>query len=190
MGTRHLSSSTLTPQLLTAEQGSQLEIEVPQGDTAYLIKQSANEEQTFVFHLRHPETRLTLYGLIQAAGESAPNLTTRVLHHVSNTQADTLIRTVASGKTQPRYQGLIHIDKGAQNCESYLNHHSLILSPTAGSWSIPSLEILANEVKCSHAATVRTITETDLFYLRSRGIPADTARELLIDAFIADIPLS
>jgi len=191
MGTKvNTLSSSLSPIFLNEkEQGSQIIIDVPAGEALYVIEQHGPEDQTFVFNLRHPGTQLFLRGLIQAEGESAPRLITKVIHHAPHTQADTLMRTLVRDKAQPRYEGLIQIAENAQDCESYLNHHSLVLSPTATSWSIPSLEIKANQVKCSHAATIRTITELDLFYARSRGIDAGSAREMLIEAFISDIPV-
>jgi len=79
------------------------------------------------------------------------------------------------------------MEKAAQGSESYLNHHSLLLGEEARSWTLPSLEILANEVKCSHAATLRSLTDLDLFYPRSRGLSQSEAREMLIEAFLADV---
>jgi Fe-S cluster assembly protein SufD len=82
---------------------------------------------------------------------------------------------------------MIRIEPNSHNCESYLTHSSLLLGTTAQSWTTPSLEILNNEVKCSHAATVRTITDLDLFYLQSRGLSKKTSQNLLIDAFLSDV---
>lgn len=189
MGTSNLSTTLPeTTHLLPSTEGDSLEIEVGQGEQWYLIHQTHTSTDHYVFHLRYPESRLILRGLIDTNNQESPVLTTEVIHHVGHTQADTLIRTLAKDTSKPRYEGRIRIEPHAQECESYLNHHSLILNPQASSWTLPSLEIKADQVKCSHAATVRTITEKDLFYFRSRGITPDTARKTLIDAFIADIP--
>ena len=154
----------------------------------YHIFQDSGDEQTYTFHLRHPHSQTRITGLV-TAHTSTPNLKTQVIHHAPHTRAETIIRTLADGTAQPRYTGLIRIEEAAQQSESYLNHHSLLIGEEAQSWTTPSLEILANEVKCSHAATVRTITEEDLFYARSRGIAPDDARKLLIDAFIHDVQI-
>jgi Fe-S cluster assembly protein SufD len=158
-------------------------IEVSSGSHHYHVAEPAD----FTFHLRHSGSQLRITGLIDARGLSAPRLTTTVVHHAPETKAETLVRTLSRDEATPSYAGLIRIENGAQGCESYLNHHSLLIGDVARSHTVPSLEILANEVKCSHAATIRTITDEDLFYLRSRGISANEARETLIHAFLSDV---
>ena len=165
------------------------EVEVPVGSHQYHIEQKNSGDAEYIFHLRHPETEVLVTGLVKATGESAPRLSTKMVHHAGHTKAETLIRTLATDQATPHYEGLIKIEEGAQQCESYLNHHSLLLGETASSWTLPSLEIGANEVKCSHAATVRTITDADLFYLRSRGIGKDEARDVLVEAFLSDVQI-
>ena len=163
------------------------DIDVPQGESHYHLKQLANEEQSYVFHLRHADSRVRITGLVDARLDQTPTLATTVIHHAPRTLAETLIRTLSQDQAFPHYSGLIRMEHGAEQCESYLNHHALLLGEEAQSWTLPSLEILANEVKCSHAATVRTITDDDLFYARSRGITATEARTLLIEAFLHDV---
>lgn len=185
MESKRLHLAENTPKItLTAEQVG--DVEVGAGEFHYHLLQSDSSELTYTFHLRHPGSQIRVTGFINAQGTS-PTLNTKVIHHAPQTKAETLIRTLAEGKATPRYTGLIRIEENAQDCESYLNHHSLLFGEDAHSWTIPSLEILANEVKCSHAATIRTITDADLFYPRSRGISADDARNLLIEAFLYDV---
>jgi Fe-S cluster assembly protein SufD len=190
METKHLAQPGSHTQTIRLESAAELvEIEVPAGESRYLIYQSGLEtdEQSYRFHLRHPDSRVTILGLIEAAGESTPHLQTEATHHAPRTRAETIVRTLSSDLAHPHFKGLISIGKAAQGSESYLNHHSLLLSPGAQSWTLPSLEILANEVKCSHAATMRSITDRELFYLRSRGLNREAARALLIHAFLADV---
>lgn len=189
MGTRRLSFDTpVTPVIVAAASGPEpLEIEVPRGESHFHIPQPEFPEQHYVFHLHHPESRVLITGLVEAKDQETPYLTTRVVHHAPSTTAETLIRTLSSGQAAPRYEGLIRIEPDAHSSESYLNHHALLLDTTAKSWTLPSLEILANDVRCSHAATVRTITELDLFYPRSRGILREEARNMAIEAFISDV---
>jgi Fe-S cluster assembly protein SufD len=156
------------------------EIEVPAGGHAYQVSIG-----NYTFHLRHPDSYLFLRGLIRARDDEVPELTIRVIHHSPRTQAETVVKTLASDRSRPRFMGLIRIEPGAIGCESYLNHDSLLLGDHAASWTVPSLEILADEVKCSHAATVRTITNDDLFYLRARGLSRTEAEEMLVTAFLA-----
>jgi Fe-S cluster assembly protein SufD len=124
---------------------------------------------------------------IIARGDDHPSLSTEVVHHTPHTRAETHIRTVVFDAAHPAYSGTIHIAKGAHDCESYLNHHTLLLGEKAQSRTRPSLEILNDQVKCSHAATIRTITDLDLFYLRSRGISPEEGRDMLIEAFLTPI---
>ena len=189
MGTQHQSPGNLASIVLVTPTSEEIvEIEVPAGEHLYLISQHKGDHQ-YRFHLRQPHSRAVIRGLVEAGKEEDPFLQTEILHHSPHTYADTLIRTVASDKARPRYHGLIRIEKDAQGCESFLSHHTLLLSPQTSSWSIPSLEIFADQVKCSHAATVRTITDQDVFYLRSRGISAKKAQQVLIEAFISDVKL-
>lgn len=159
------------------------DIEVPEGRHRFIIEQTT-PDQLHTFHLRHPETEVEVVGVVQAAAGEAPSLETAVVHHAPYTKAQTTIKTLARHKAEPRYRGMIRIEPGSNGCESYLTHESLLIGPHAQSWSTPSLEILNNEVKCSHAATIRTLTPLDLFYLQSRGLQAEAAENLLIEAFL------
>lgn len=185
MGTKRLTThNPITTTLQTNEKI--VEIEVPAGDHVFVIVPSSKlQTQEYIFHLRHPYSQLLLTGIVEIRGETAPCLKTQVIHHVPETKAETVIKTIVFSDAQPQYEGVITIEKQAQNSESYLNHHSLLLGTKAKSWTRPSLEIKANQVKCSHAATIRTLTDLDLFYIRSRGLSVGDARELLIEAFKA-----
>jgi len=188
MGTKSLQFPPETRlQKLSAEQGSERDIEVPAGFSHYSISLRGNKTRAYIFHLRHPGTQLLVTGTVIALGEECPTLNTQSIHHSPQTLAETRIRTLSYDAAQPHYNGLIHIDSGSHSCESYLNHHTLLLGEKARSWTRPSLEILNDQVKCSHAATVRTLTEEDVFYLRARGVGKKEAEELLIEAFLADV---
>lgn len=176
---------TRTHDLPRLELPSPGEIEVPTSGAHYHISQTAGD-QAYIFHLRTPETTLQLTGLLRPEEETALNVT--IVHHAPRTFAETLVRTLGEGTSKSTFRGLIKIMPGAAGSESYLNHHSLLFNQ-ARSWSWPALEIEHNEVKCSHAATIRTITDADLFYARSRGLSPDAARQLLIDAFLSDVQI-
>ncbi|HSI20122.1 MAG TPA: SufD family Fe-S cluster assembly protein [Verrucomicrobiae bacterium] len=165
---------------------SERDIEVPRGTFRYLIKQEEGE-QVHTFHLRESDTQVLIVGLVEATDTDTPSLETAVVHHAPRTKAETLIKTLVRDTAGPRYRGMIRIEPGSRECESYLNHHSLLIGSKAQSWTTPSLEILNNGVKCSHAATVRTITPTDLFYLESRGLSPEDSEKLLIEAFLSDV---
>jgi Fe-S cluster assembly protein SufD len=162
------------------------DIEVPAGEFRYLIKQLPAEQRAHTFHLRHTGSTISIIGLVNAEGDQAPSLETTVVHHAPHTAAETLVKTLSRDAAAPNFRGMIRIESHSTNCESYLNHHSLLIGSNAKSYTVPCLEILNNEVKCSHAATVKTITPLDLFYLQSRGLNPVEAETILIDAFLSD----
>jgi Fe-S cluster assembly protein SufD len=84
------------------------------------------------------------------------------------------------------FQGKIRVEQAAQKTDAHQLNKTMLLGERAAMDSKPELEIYADDVKCSHGATIGDLDETQLFYLRSRGIPPETARDMLIEAFVAD----
>lgn len=155
-------------------------IVVPKQGGRYVIEQT-DQDCDYQFRLESPKCSIQILGIVQT--EQNPSLKLEIIHAAPQTRAETLIKTLASQQASPRFEGKIRIEPNASNCESYLNHHSLVFDQ-AKSYTWPALEINNNEVKCSHAATIKTITNLDLFYLQSRGLSKPSARELLIQAFL------
>jgi len=111
--------------------------------------------------------------------------TTTVLDHAAPDCASRqTYKTVLMGKSRGVFQGKIHVAQAAQRTDGYQMNQALLLSPEAEIDSKPQLEIYADDVKCSHGATVGAIDADQLFYLRARGIPEDRARSMLIEAFL------
>ena len=108
-------------------------------------------------------------------------------HNAPNTQSKQLIRSMATDKSRAIFQGKITVAQVAQKTDAAQNHQGLLLSDTAEIDAKPSLEIYADDVKCSHGNTCGALDETSLFYLRSRGIPRAEAEQLLQQAFIAEL---
>ena len=84
------------------------------------------------------------------------------------------------------FQGRIEVARAAQKTDGYQMNQALLLSPDAEIDTKPELEIFADDVKCSHGATVGELDADQLFYLRSRGIPDAEARSMLVRAFLAE----
>jgi Fe-S cluster assembly protein SufD len=82
---------------------------------------------------------------------------------------------------------MIYVAPGAMKTDGYQANRNLILSPKARADSIPGLEILADDVRCTHGATVGKIDPEQLFYLRSRGIPYSEAERLIVEGFFDPI---
>ena len=97
------------------------------------------------------------------------------------------IKNVLAERARGVFQGRIEVSRAAQKTDGYQMNQALLLSAEAAIDSKPELRIHADDVKCSHGATVGALDEEQMFYLRSRGIPADEARGMLIGAFLAEL---
>ncbi len=95
-------------------------------------------------------------------------------------------KTVLSGKSRGVFQGKILVRQPAQRTDGYQMNQALFLSPDAEIDSKPQLEIYADDVKCSHGATVGELDAEQIFYLRTRGIPEPNARAMLVEAFLTE----
>ena len=112
------------------------------------------------------------------------NISLEVIHKVKNTQARVFIRKVMYKDSVSLIKALIRINKGAQNSNDYLDEKTLLLSDRVISKVIPSLEIIPNNVKASHASSVSGPNLDELFYLQSRGIKKDAALNLISLGFL------
>ena len=113
--------------------------------------------------------------------------TTTVLHHAAPDCASRqTYKTVLKGRSRGVFQGKIYVAQVAQRTDGYQMNQALLLSEDAEMDSKPQLEIYADDVKCSHGATVGALDAEQLFYLRARGIPADEARAMLVEAFLTE----
>jgi len=111
-------------------------------------------------------------------------LETEVIHDAPNTFSRTLVKGVLDGDATANYEGLVTIRKGAKNADADLNEHAILLSPKARAGAIPRLEVLENEVKAGHGATVGKVGEDELFYLATRGLARAEAKRLIVRGFL------
>lgn len=108
-------------------------------------------------------------------------------HMAPNTTSDLLFKGALIDRSRSVWQGMIYVAPGAQKTDGYQANRNLILSKRARADSIPGLEILADDVRCTHGATVSQLEEEPVFYLMSRGLPRAEAERLVIDGFFAPI---
>jgi Fe-S cluster assembly protein SufD len=108
-------------------------------------------------------------------------------HAVPNTTSDLLYKGALKEVSRSEYSGLIKVAKGAQGTDAYQANRNIVLSEQAVARSIPQLEIEANEVRCTHGATVSPVEEEHIFYLMSRGIDRVTAQKLVVFGFFGDV---
>ncbi|MCL5428855.1 MAG: Fe-S cluster assembly protein SufD [Chloroflexi bacterium] len=120
-------------------------------------------------------------------GEQHLDHDTQQNHLAPHTTSDLLFKGALEDKSRSVWQGMIHVAPDAQRTDGYQANRNLVLSKHARADSIPGLEIQADDVRCTHGATVGKIDETELFYLLSRGIPNRDARRLIVEGFFDPI---
>ena len=127
--------------------------------------------------------------LAVSIGDEAQEFDARTLqdHASPHTKSDLLFKNALSGRSRNIFGGLIRVEPHAHFTDAYQKVRNLLLSDDAEANSMPGLEILADNVKCSHGATSGQIDEDELFYLLARGIPAPIARQLLVGGFVNEV---
>jgi len=108
-------------------------------------------------------------------------------HLEPDTTSDLLIKGCLKDRARSVYQGLIQVSEGAQRTNAYQANRNLLLSELARADSIPGLEILANDVRCTHGATIGFVDPEHMYYLLSRGLPEVDARRLIVEAFFEPV---
>ena len=108
-------------------------------------------------------------------------------HLAPHTTSDLLFKGALKGKSRSVWQGMIYVAPGAQKTDGYQANRNLVLSDAARADSIPGLEILADDVRCTHGATVGKLEQEPLFYLKSRGIPQAEAEKMVVEGFFDPI---
>ena len=127
--------------------------------------------------------------LAVSIGDEAQESDARTLqdHASPHTYSDLLFKNALSGRARNTFGGLIRVEPHAHFTDAYQKVRNLLLSDDAEANSMPGLEIMADNVKCSHGATSGQINEDEMFYLLARGIPAAVANQLLIGGFLNEV---
>jgi Fe-S cluster assembly protein SufD len=108
-------------------------------------------------------------------------------HAAAHCSSDLAFRGILAGRASAVWRGMIKVDEGAQQTDAFQESRNLLLSKRAHADAIPGLEILANDVRCTHAAAIAQIDPEQLFYLRARGLSHDVASRLVIEGFLAEL---
>jgi Fe-S cluster assembly protein SufD len=129
----------------------------------------------------------TLNGLFLTRGKQHADNHTWIEHRVPHCESHELYKAILDDQSSGVFSGYIHVLPDAQKTDAYQSSATLLLSDEATIDSQPQLEIYADDVKCSHGSTTGQLSKNALFYLRSRGIPEDKAKSMLVRAFANDV---
>lgn len=151
-------------------------------------------------HLGSAQTRTESKGILTGEGADFENSSVTLgksgqlfdqrtmQHHVApNGTSRLTFKNALADKSKSVFSGLIKVENKAQQTNSYQTNRNLLLSNESEADSMPGLEILANEVKCSHGATTSKIDDQEFFYLLSRGIPRSAAERLIVLGFFEEV---
>jgi Fe-S cluster assembly scaffold protein SufB len=125
-----------------------------------------------------------IMGAFHTKGSEKIDITLTIVHKAPHTQAHTILKGVASDQSSIRFFGLIKIEPHCGDTQSFLEERILLLSDTAKAEAVPELEILTDDVKCSHAASISQIPEAQMFYLMSRGVSRREAEKMIVEGFL------
>jgi Fe-S cluster assembly protein SufD len=137
--------------------------------------------------LEGPGSRSDMLGLYFARGDQHFDHNTRQDHIVPHATSDLLYKGALTGRARVVFRGLIRVYPNAQRTDAYQTNRNLILSRQAEAVSLPNLEIEADDVRCSHAATVGQLDEEEMFYIMTRGISREDAERLVVFGFFGEV---
>jgi Fe-S cluster assembly protein SufD len=128
-----------------------------------------------------------IYGAYVCGGDERVRISVDMHHDLPHCNSRQLFKGIAGGKSRVDFYGKIIVAQDAQRTEAYQENHNILLSDDAKVDTKPQLEIYADDVKCSHGATIGRLNEEEQFYMRSRGITLEDAKVLQMISFIAPV---
>ena len=137
--------------------------------------------------LLRPGCFASIKGFSLSGGAQRTDMKTNIHHIAQATSSEQLQKSMVGGRATGAFRGRIRVEQSAQQTASNQLSRTILLSDKCRAWTAPTLEIIADDVQCTHGATVSDLSEEELFYLRSRGLDQSTARNMLMYAFAGDI---
>ena len=134
-----------------------------------------------------PQSEAHLGGVYITSGAERFSTNVNVNHNHGDTLSNQLFKGILSGSSVARFQGRITVLKDAQKTKAYQANNNLLISPDARAYTRPHLVINADDVQCSHGASVGSLSQDELFYMRSRGISLQEAQLLQQQAFVHEV---
>jgi len=155
--------------------------------TLYIALGSSLTRADIQCRLKAPGSHVDMLGLYIAEGTQHLDHQTLQDHLAPHASSNLLFKGALMDSGRSVFRGLIRVHPGAQRTDAYQTNRNLILSSGARADSLPNLEIAADDVRCSHAATIGQLDKEELFYLQSRGIPYHEAMRLVIFGFFGEV---
>ncbi len=168
------------PQQITQEDNDVLRITI-------ICPPGYSGEIKFGIDLLRPGVELDLAGAYFCTNCEKQKFDITVRHLVGGATSHQLFKGIVGDNGSCLFNGLIHVAHDAQKTKAFQENHSLVLGDNARAESHPQLEIYADDVECSHGATVGALNPDEMFYMRSRGIPEEEARRLQILSFLEPV---
>src|SRR3989344_2178330 len=162
----------------------------------HLIFDKKGEEYIVFFHncsgkltfeITESDIKLDIFGLFTGKNTDEFHIETIQHHKAPGSLSNLLIKGVFEDQSKFIYQGLIRLEKSAQKSHAYQKNQNLILSPGVFVDSRPFLEILANDVFCTHGSTTGKLDKDQILYARTRGLSIEQAQQLLVQGFVDEI---
>ena len=165
-------------------------IEVPGGqrtDMVFLVMPGVSCDVKLDIRLAGEGAEANIYGAYVCGGAEKVKIAVDMHHDLPHCSSRQLFKGIAGGSSRVDFYGKIIVAQDAQKTEAYQENHNILLTDGAKVDTKPQLEIYADDVKCSHGATIGRLSEEEQFYMRSRGITLEDAKVLQMISFIAPV---
>ena len=165
-------------------------IEVQSGQSAdmvFLVYPGVSCDVSLDVSLKGDGAEANIYGAYICGGDEKVRFAVDMHHDVPHCNSRQLFKGIAGGSSRIDFYGKIIVAQDAQRTEAYQENHNILISDEAKVDTKPQLEIYADDVKCSHGATIGRLNEEEQFYMRSRGISLEDAKVLQMISFIAPV---
>lgn len=156
-------------------------------DLSVIVLPGASCSVNLCVDMEGPGAEAYISGIYICPSAENVSIRTDVNHKVHHCTSRQLFKGIAGGTARTDFYGKIVVSPDAQKTEAYQENHNLLISDTAKMDTKPQLEIYADDVKCSHGATIGRLNEDEQFYMRSRGIPEREAMVLQMLSFISPV---
>ena len=156
-------------------------------DVVVLILPGVSCDLHMNVELKGEGAEANVYGAYVCGADERVNVSVDMHHDVPHCNSRQLFKGIAGGSSKVDFYGKIIVAKDAQRTVAYQENHNILLSDAAKVDTKPQLEIYADDVKCSHGATIGRLNEEEQFYMRSRGISLEDAKVLQMISFIAPV---